>query len=204
MKKIFLLIIVAGLSLIAVGISQSKLSRASNCFFENFRVIDSVQADDVATIPPPKIPNPLRCGSAEECLVLISKWLTAFASVVFAFIFLLGGVKYMTSMGNPDAQQKAKMTFVWGIVGLIIILAAYAGLRFLENRLLNPSSSPTSAPTYGPPAPPVGYSNSKSPPQPNRGYGGGNLPNYPPYGYSNSRGSAGGDLGNSPQDVEMP
>ncbi|NMC51110.1 hypothetical protein GYA54_00040 [Candidatus Kuenenbacteria bacterium] len=48
-------------------------------------------------------------------------------------IILLGGFRWMTSSGNEDNVKSAKKTIAAGIVGLAIILFAYAIVAFLFN-----------------------------------------------------------------------
>lgn len=57
--------------------------------------------------------------------------------IVAVFIILLGGFKWMTAMGNEDNIKKAKQLIVAGIIGLIIILCAYAIATFVVGSILN-------------------------------------------------------------------
>ena len=50
-------------------------------------------------------------------------------------IILLGGFRWMTSGGNEDGVQSAKKTIGAGIIGLAIILFAYAIVSFIFNVL---------------------------------------------------------------------
>jgi len=54
-----------------------------------------------------------------------------FLGIVATLIILLGGFKWMTSQGNTDKVDEAKRLIGAGVVGLIIILAAYAIVRFV-------------------------------------------------------------------------
>lgn len=55
---------------------------------------------------------------------------------VLALIGLIvGGYKYITSAGNPEAAGQAKLTIVYSIVGLIVILVAVVFVRFLLTQL---------------------------------------------------------------------
>ncbi|NMB48636.1 hypothetical protein GYA13_04325 [Candidatus Kuenenbacteria bacterium] len=48
-------------------------------------------------------------------------------------IVLIGGFKWMTSAGNEEGVSSAKKTIAAGIVGLAIILFAYAIVSFVFN-----------------------------------------------------------------------
>ncbi len=54
----------------------------------------------------------------------------------FAFIiFLWAGFSILTSAGNADKVKKARTAMIYAIVGILIILLAYAGVTTLVNYL---------------------------------------------------------------------
>jgi hypothetical protein len=57
--------------------------------------------------------------------------LSGFLAGVF---IVVGGIKYITSLGNPGNVQKAKETWVNAVLGLGIVLAAYAVVTFIVQR----------------------------------------------------------------------
>ena len=60
-----------------------------------------------------------------------------FLGILATLIILLGGFKWMTSQGNTDKVDEAKKLIGAGIVGLVIILTAYAISRFVLQSLYN-------------------------------------------------------------------
>ena len=60
-----------------------------------------------------------------------------FLGIIATLIILLGGFKWMTSQGNTDKVEEAKKLIGAGIVGLVIILAAYAITRFVLSSVYN-------------------------------------------------------------------
>jgi len=54
-----------------------------------------------------------------------------FLGVIAVVIILLGGFKWMTSAGNDDKVKDAKKLIVSGIIGLVIVLSAYAIASFV-------------------------------------------------------------------------
>ncbi|MGI8420314.1 MAG: Mbov_0395 family pilin-like conjugal transfer protein [Candidatus Levyibacteriota bacterium] len=46
------------------------------------------------------------------------------AGLVAAGFFVLGGFKYITSTGNPEAMEGAKKTILYSMFGLVIALGA--------------------------------------------------------------------------------
>jgi len=60
-----------------------------------------------------------------------------FLGIVAVIIILLGGFKWMTAGGNEDKVGEAKKLITAGIIGLVIILAAFAIATFVLNSLLS-------------------------------------------------------------------
>jgi amino acid transporter len=56
--------------------------------------------------------------------------------IVAVVIILLGGFKWMTAGGNDENVKQAKKLIVSGIIGLVIILTAYAIAQFVLSSLL--------------------------------------------------------------------
>jgi magnesium-transporting ATPase (P-type) len=68
----------------------------------------------------------------------ISKVITFFAFIggVCAVIWAIyGGFRYVTSYGNPQKTAQARETVLYAIVGLIIIVAAYAIIAFIIKQI---------------------------------------------------------------------
>jgi len=62
--------------------------------------------------------------------------LLGFLGVIAVILVLLGGFKWMTAAGNEDKISEAKKLMGAGVVGLVIILAAYAIAAFVINQLV--------------------------------------------------------------------
>lgn len=59
-----------------------------------------------------------------------------------ALIFLLwGGILYLTAGGSSEQAGKAKSTLTWAIIGLIVVIAAYAIVKYFSDILI--LNSPT-------------------------------------------------------------
>lgn len=50
----------------------------------------------------------------------------AVSGVIFVFLLLLGGVQYLTSLGNDDSAVKARKVMINAAIGLVIVLTAFA------------------------------------------------------------------------------
>lgn len=60
-----------------------------------------------------------------------------FLGILTVLIILLGGFKWMTSGGNEDKIDEAKKLISAGVVGLVIVLAAYAIATFIVQNISN-------------------------------------------------------------------
>jgi len=60
-----------------------------------------------------------------------------FLGIIAVVIVLLGGFKWMTAAGNEDKVAEAKKLLAAGIIGLVIILAAFALSQFVLRSLIN-------------------------------------------------------------------
>ncbi|MFA5358533.1 MAG: hypothetical protein WC310_01770 [Patescibacteria group bacterium] len=52
-------------------------------------------------------------------------------------IILVGGFKWMTALGNEDKVSESKKLIAAGVIGLVIIITAYAIAAFVINSLVN-------------------------------------------------------------------
>ncbi|HCC83447.1 TPA: hypothetical protein DEP96_01200 [Candidatus Uhrbacteria bacterium] len=59
-----------------------------------------------------------------------------FLGVVAVIIILLGGFKWMTAGGNDEKVQEAKNLIIAGIIGLAIILSAFAIASFVISSII--------------------------------------------------------------------
>lgn len=58
-----------------------------------------------------------------------------FLGIVAVIIIILGGFKWMTAAGNEDKIDEAKKLITAGIIGLIIIMAAWGIATFVMNAI---------------------------------------------------------------------
>lgn len=49
----------------------------------------------------------------------------AVAGIVFFFMFLLGGIRYITAGGDEKAATSARATLTQAVIGLVIVVAAF-------------------------------------------------------------------------------
>lgn len=63
-----------------------------------------------------------------------------FLGIIAVVIILLGGFKWMTAGGNEDKVGEAKKLITAGIIGLVIILTAFAIATFVLTNLMSATS----------------------------------------------------------------
>lgn len=77
-------------------------------------------------------------GDKKDVSDIVSSVITAGLSVVGILFFLLifyGGFNWMTARGNEDQINKSKNTVIAAVIGLVVVLGAYALTAFVANFL---------------------------------------------------------------------
>jgi len=64
-----------------------------------------------------------------------------FLGIIAVVMVLLGGFKWMTAGGNEEKVTKAKSLLIAGVIGLAIILSAYAITTFVIDSVITASSA---------------------------------------------------------------
>jgi len=78
--------------------------------------------------------------SAQDPRVLVARIINTamlFLGIIAVAIVLMGGFKWMTAAGNEEKVDEAKKLMGAGIIGLVIILAAWGIASFVLNSLIN-------------------------------------------------------------------
>lgn len=65
----------------------------------------------------------------------------SFIGVLFFILMLYGGIIWMTAQGNEQQVSKAKDLITAAIIGIIIVLSAYAITAFIGTELTTPSAN---------------------------------------------------------------
>lgn len=56
--------------------------------------------------------------------------------IVAVIIIIIGGVNYMTSSGDANKVKKAKDTILYGVIGLVICVLAFAIVNFVISNII--------------------------------------------------------------------
>ena len=79
----------------------------------------------------------LELGNADprDAAVDLIKVIMTFLGLIAVVVILIGGFKWLTSGGSEDKVGEAKQMIIAGVIGLIIILAAWAITAFVVNQM---------------------------------------------------------------------
>jgi len=81
--------------------------------------------------------NSLQTGDPRTIIAKIINFALGFLGVIAVALILYGGFKWMTAAGNEEKVTEAKKLLGAGIIGLIIILAAWAIASFVIGAIYN-------------------------------------------------------------------
>ena len=66
----------------------------------------------------------------------IIKAVIGILGLVCVIVIIIGGVNYMTSSGDAGKVKKAKHTILYGVIGLVICVLAFAIVNFVLDNIL--------------------------------------------------------------------
>lgn len=72
-----------------------------------------------------------------EIIASVIRVILGFLGIIAVVIIIIGGFKWMTSGGSDDKAKDARDMIVAGVIGLIIILAAFGVASFVINQVFN-------------------------------------------------------------------
>ena len=79
------------------------------------------------------VSNPDACNvkDANNLVTVIITTIIFAVGMIAVVMIILGGISYATSQGDPSKVKKAKDTILYGIIGLVVALLAYAIVNFV-------------------------------------------------------------------------
>jgi type IV secretory pathway VirB2 component (pilin) len=112
---------------------MSKLTKNVISFaFVAVIAVTAMTASAALTVP--EVSN-LGTGDLENTAIKIIDTLLGLLGLVALVMILIGGFKWMTSGGNEEKVGEAKKLLGAGVVGIIIILAAYAIAHYVVSTM---------------------------------------------------------------------
>ena len=76
-------------------------------------------------------------GNLEGNVISILNAVIGVLSFVCVVVIIIGGVNYMTSSGDAGKVKKAKDTILYGIIGLVVCVLAFAIVNFVISNILS-------------------------------------------------------------------
>jgi hypothetical protein len=80
-------------------------------------------------------------ASAEHIVATIIKTVLSLLAVLFVVLIIFSGFQWMTAGGNEEQVKKAQARIKNAVIGLIIIVFAYAITSFVFNNLITPPTT---------------------------------------------------------------
>jgi len=68
---------------------------------------------------------------AEDVLHNVLNITYALLGVIAIIVIILGGIIYITSAGNPNSITKAKNQILYAVVGVVVVIIAFAVTNFV-------------------------------------------------------------------------
>ncbi len=84
-----------------------------------------------------QVGNPAPQNGIQDIAANIISWLLTFLGIIMVGLLIYGGYEWMTAGGNDDKVKEAQRTITNAIIGLAIILSAYAISYFVIQELIN-------------------------------------------------------------------
>ena len=123
----------AGVATVGMALSMFAPTLA---FAQSNGTVGSITADDLGVSAIEDSGIKLGGGDVRQTAARIINVALSFLGIISVIIVLVGGFKYMISGGNDEKTTEAKNLIISGIIGLAIILSAWAITRFVINSLL--------------------------------------------------------------------
>ena len=67
--------------------------------------------------------------TVKDVLIKIINWIAGIATTIAILVIVIAGILWTTASGNEDQLSTARKMLISGIIGLIIILGAWAMIR---------------------------------------------------------------------------
>ena len=72
-----------------------------------------------------------------QMIASVIKIVLSLLGIIFIILIIYAGMLWLTSAGNEDRISKAKSIMISAVIGLIIVLSAYAITHFVISRIIN-------------------------------------------------------------------
>lgn len=98
-------------------------------------LLDIINLVGATTVTPPDISSLPRTTADANRIQIVLNVVFAVVGAISVLMVVIGGIKYASSQGDPQAISKAKGTIIYAIVGLIVTILAVAIVDFVIGRV---------------------------------------------------------------------
>lgn len=96
-------------------------------YYGLFRVANILNSSDVSSLP--------QTTADSNAVQTILKIVFGIAGGIALIMVVLGGLKYINSLGNADNVAKAKDTILYALIGLVVCILAYTLISFVLKKV---------------------------------------------------------------------
>ncbi len=105
-------------------------------------------------LPGPAASDDAVCYVGKKLLPSVTSGVLVFLLGISVLMVIVGGIVYLTSMGNTEMLTKGRDIIAWAIVGSVIAILSYTIVKFIINiDYLGPEPKPPKPPAVEAPAP---------------------------------------------------
>lgn len=73
-----------------------------------------------------------------QITIAVINWLLGLVAVFALVAVIVGGIMYITSLGNEQRAERAKKTLLYAVVGLLLIGASFLIISIVKKVLITP------------------------------------------------------------------
>lgn len=84
-------------------------------------------------------PATITIGTLGPAINQIIGWMIGFAGALAVIYLIWGGLQYLTAGADEGQVEKAKGTMTWALIGLLVVLGAYAIVAYVSGTLIKDS-----------------------------------------------------------------
>ena len=133
---------IAGVAIAIAGMfAVSAPAMAITCPEGTYRAQNSIPADNIAQCNLPAEDSEGQTGNLWKTVQTIINWVLAVLGLVTVIMIIIGGFTYLTSQGDPGKTKKGRDTILYGVIGLIIALLAFAIVNFVLTNVFGGNST---------------------------------------------------------------
>ena len=83
-----------------------------------------------------KLDTGQKTDDLKQLVIGIINGVVGVLALVCVIVIIIGGVNYMTSSGDAGKVKKAKDTILYGVIGLVVCVLAFAIVNFVISNII--------------------------------------------------------------------